>query len=128
MLTNVSLFAGLGGFDLAAEWAGIETVCFVEIDPFCQKVLRKHWPDVPIIGDVHDVTKETLADATRTRSAIGHCQSETGEANLPEAIQEATTGGQLNPDWVCAMMGFPPGWLDIENDGPTAPGKTDSPE
>jgi len=38
------------------------------------------------------------------------------------------TGGQLNPPWECSMMGFPPGWLDIESDGPMEPGKTDSPE
>jgi len=31
------------------------TVCYVEIDPFCQKVLRKHWPDVPIVEDIRDV-------------------------------------------------------------------------
>ena len=52
MLTHLSLFSGIGGIDLAAEWAGFKTVCFVEIDKYCQKVLRKHWPDVPIIEDI----------------------------------------------------------------------------
>ena len=59
-LTHISLFAGIGGIDLAAEWAGFETILFVEIDSYCQKVLRKHWPDVPIIGDIRDVTKEKI--------------------------------------------------------------------
>ena len=48
----LDLFSGIGGFSLGLERAGMETVAFCEIDPFCQKVLRKHWPDVPIFDDV----------------------------------------------------------------------------
>lgn len=55
MLTHLSLFSGIGGIDIAAEWAGFTTICFVEIDPFCQKVLQKHWPDTPITEDIRDV-------------------------------------------------------------------------
>jgi len=61
-LTHISLFTGIGGIDLAAEWAGFETVCFVEIDPYCQKVLNKHWPEVPLIGDIRDATKERIEE------------------------------------------------------------------
>ncbi len=50
------------------------------------------------------------------------------QAGKPEAQYNPNIGGQLNPAWVCSMMGFPPGWLDIENDGPTEAGKTESPE
>lgn len=50
--TVISLFAGIGGLDLAAHWAGFETVRFVEKEPFCQKILAKHWPNVPIDDDV----------------------------------------------------------------------------
>jgi DNA (cytosine-5)-methyltransferase 1 len=56
----LSLFSGIGGIDLACEWAGIETVAFCEREPFCQKVLRKHWPEVPIYDDVCTLTKERL--------------------------------------------------------------------
>ena len=63
----MSLFAGIGGIDLAAGWAGFRTILFVEIDLFCRKVLNKHWPGVPIIGDIKDVTKEVIANATSQR-------------------------------------------------------------
>ena len=61
MLKHLDLFSGIGGFALAAEWAGFKTIGFVEIDKYCQQVLKKHWPDVKIVGDIRDVTKETFA-------------------------------------------------------------------
>lgn len=48
----LDLFAGIGGFSLAAHWMGWETVAFVEREPFCQKVLAKNFPGVPIYDDV----------------------------------------------------------------------------
>jgi DNA (cytosine-5)-methyltransferase 1 len=48
----VSLFAGVGGFDLGLEMAGHECLGQVEIDKHCQKVLAKHWPDIPRHDDV----------------------------------------------------------------------------
>lgn len=50
--THIDLFSGIGGLALAARWAGIKTVQFVEIDPFCQKVLKKNFPGVPIHDDI----------------------------------------------------------------------------
>jgi len=69
MLIHLDLESGIGGFALAAEWAGFTTIGFVEIDKYCQKVLKKHWPNVPIIEDVRDVEKirEIVANATRER-------------------------------------------------------------
>ena len=51
-LTHGSLFAGVGGFDAAADAAGIETRWQVEIDPFCRRVLARHWPDVRRYSDI----------------------------------------------------------------------------
>jgi DNA (cytosine-5)-methyltransferase 1 len=48
----LDLFSGIGGFSLAAHWAGIETAAFCEKDKYCQEVLRMHWPDVPIVDDI----------------------------------------------------------------------------
>ena len=53
--THLDLFSGIGGFALAARWAGLETIGFCEMDPYCQKVLAHHWPGVPITEDVHDL-------------------------------------------------------------------------
>ena len=54
MLRLLDTFSGIGGFSYAAERivGGYVTVAFVEREPFCQKVLRKHWPDVPIFDDI----------------------------------------------------------------------------
>jgi DNA (cytosine-5)-methyltransferase 1 len=53
MLRHLDLFSGIGGFALAARMVGgYETVAFCEIEPYCQAVLRKHWPGVPVHGDV----------------------------------------------------------------------------
>jgi DNA (cytosine-5)-methyltransferase 1 len=58
----LSLFAGIGGFDLGLErTGGFKTVAFCEIDPFCRRVLAKHWPGVPCYDDVRQLTGERLA-------------------------------------------------------------------
>ncbi|WP_432748673.1 DNA cytosine methyltransferase [Pectinatus frisingensis] len=59
----LSLFSGIGGIDLAASWAGIETAAFCEIEPFCQKVLKRHWANVPLFDDIKKLSKEVLENA-----------------------------------------------------------------
>ena len=52
-LRVIDTFAGIGGFSLAAHWlGGFTTVQFVEREPFCQRILSKHWPTVPIHDDI----------------------------------------------------------------------------
>ena len=46
-MTHLSLCSGIGGLDLAAEWAGFETVAQCEIDAYASKVLAKNFPGVP---------------------------------------------------------------------------------
>jgi len=57
-MRHLDLFSGIGGFALAARNVGWETIGFCEIEPYCQKVLAKHWPGVPIYDDI----KTLMAD------------------------------------------------------------------
>ena len=63
MITAVSLFAGVGGFDLALQRNGVKVVASVEIDKKAQDVLRRHFPESTIFGDITGVTGEQLRAA-----------------------------------------------------------------
>ena len=54
-----SLFSGIGGFDLAAQWMGWDNVFHCEINPFCQKILKHYWPNADSLDDIKttDFTK-----------------------------------------------------------------------
>jgi DNA (cytosine-5)-methyltransferase 1 len=61
-LRVLDLFSGIGGFSLGLErTGGFETVAFCEINPFCRKVLAKHWPKVRQYEDVRELTAERLS-------------------------------------------------------------------
>jgi DNA (cytosine-5)-methyltransferase 1 len=60
MQTHADLFAGIGGFGLAFERAGVKTVAAVESDKYCQKVLAKHFPDAALFGDITKVSGDDL--------------------------------------------------------------------
>lgn len=61
--TVVSLFAGIGGFDLAFEVAGASVVMQCERDAFCQAILRKHWPDAKLSKDIKALEPKEIPDA-----------------------------------------------------------------
>ena len=63
MRTAVSLFAGVGGFDLALMRAGVKVVASVEIDKKAQEILKRHFLESTIFGDIMEVTGEQLIAA-----------------------------------------------------------------
>ena len=79
-MRHLDLFSGIGGFALAARWMGWETVAFCECEPYCQKVLKKHWPDVPIINDIREITDATITNADK-REGGSRAESESIKAS-----------------------------------------------
>jgi DNA (cytosine-5)-methyltransferase 1 len=61
-LKVLDLFSGIGGFSLGLERAGMQTVAFCEIDPYCRAVLRKHWPEVPIHEDIRALRGDQIGN------------------------------------------------------------------
>ena len=62
MMQHISLFSGIGGFDLASEWMGWTNVASCEINPFGRKVLDYYWPNAYHHDDIHTLTKELLIE------------------------------------------------------------------
>jgi DNA (cytosine-5)-methyltransferase 1 len=95
-LRVLDLFSGIGGFSLGLErTGGFETVAFCEIEPFCRRVLKKHWPEVPQYDDVRTLTADRLAaDGIAVDVITGGfpCQ-DISHAGRQRGIGEATRSG-----------------------------------
>ena len=120
VLKMLDLFSGIGGFSLAASWTNqIKTVAFCEIDPFCQKVLKKHWPNVPIFDDITRLRGDDIGTADiitggfpcQPFSCAGKRKGKDDNRFLwPEMFRVIS---ELHPTWVVAEnVG---GFLTIDN-------------
>lgn len=113
-LTVGGLFSGIGGFELGLVRAGFEIIWMVEIDEFCQKVLKKHapiyWPNAKIYGDIKNVGKENL---TSPDVIVGGfpCQpfSQAGKRNGKEDDR------YLWPEMLRVIRELSPHWIIGEN-------------
>ena len=130
MLTHIDLFSGQAGFALAAQWLGIETKQFVEIEPFAQKVLRKNFPSIPIHSDIktYDATGIvspfilTGGYPCQPFSQAGLRRGAADDRHLwPEMLRVIT---ECRPTWVLGenvtghiTMGLDQVLTDLENEG-----------
>ncbi len=125
VLTHVDLFAGIGGFSLAARWSGFRTVLAVEKDPYCQSVYKKHFPGVPLHSDIRNLTSESITNYTagspidiisggfpcQPYSVAGKRKGKEDHRDLwPEMLRVI---GLVNPRWILAEN--VPGLLDIDS-------------
>lgn len=114
-MTHLSLCSGIGGLDLAAEWAGFETVAQCEIDAYASKVLAKNFPGVPNLHDIRTITNERLAElGIRTPTVIS-----AGFPCQPYSLAGKGLGDRDNRDlWgeVARVLGeIHPRWFVGEN-------------
>jgi DNA (cytosine-5)-methyltransferase 1 len=107
MLTHASLFSGIGGFDLAAEWAGWENIFHCEWNPFGQKVLAHHFPNSKSYNDItktnfsiHEGTIDVLTGGfpCQPYSLAGKRLGKADERHLfPEMLRAIK---EIKPRWI----------------------------
>ncbi len=107
-MKHLDLFSGIGGFALAAKWAGFETVGFCEIEEFPRKVLEKNFPGVPIHHDIRTLDGAEYAGVDlitggypcQPFSVLGERKGAEDDRHLwPEMLRVIT---QARPAWVIA--------------------------
>jgi len=107
-----SLFAGIGGFDLGLERAGMECRWQVEIDDYCQRVLAKHWPGVRRFGNVRECGKHNL-DAVDLICGGFPCQP----VSLAGRQEAQGDSRWLWPEFARVVFDLQPRWVVVENVG-----------
>lgn len=102
METHLDLCSGIGGFALAAQWLGMQTIGFCEIDPFCQRVLAKNFPGVPIHDDLTTLRSNDVREwVSRTEQGIRNDGRITSDA----AAVQRTPLKRVEPDRIADERG-----------------------
>lgn len=110
-MTHLDLFSGIGGFHLAAEWAGFKTVGFSEIESYCCKLLNEKWPEIKNYGDIRTADFSELRGAVTVLSAGVPCQP----ASLAGKRRGAKDDRWLWPATLDVVGLVEPAWCVFEN-------------
>lgn len=109
-MKHLDLFSGIGGFSLAAKWlGGIETTQFVELNLFCQKVLEKNFPGVPIHGDIKSFSANAGDYDLITAGFPCQPHSQAGKRKASEDDRD------LWPETYRVICEVRPRWVVLEN-------------
>ncbi len=110
-MTHGSLFSGIGGFDLAAEWMGWTNMFHCEIEPFPQKILKHYWPDAELFTDIKTADFSAYANRIDVLSGGFPCQ--------PYSMAGKRLGKEddrhLWPEMLRAIREIKPRWVVGEN-------------
>jgi DNA (cytosine-5)-methyltransferase 1 len=108
-MKHASLFSGIGGFDLAASYAGFTNIFQVEIDPFCQQVLDKNFRNTQKHTDIFTFDGKKYANQIdilsggfpcQPFSSAGHRKGTDDERYLWEEMLRVVA--EVQPPWVVA--------------------------
>ena len=110
-----SFFAGIGGFDLGFQRAGMEIVFHCEIDEHCQKVLKRHWPKVPLHGDITTLKGRGATIPSAELWCAGWPCQDLSHANATERKGLAGERSGLFYDFIELVKEVRPAWLVMEN-------------
>lgn len=133
-MNHLDLCSGIGGFALAARWMNWQTIAFCERDKFCQKVLKKHWPEVTIYDDLTTFNASEFMGRVDILTAGYPCQpfSQAGkrmgaedDRHLWPEVRRVIT--ECRPRWIVCenvaghiTMGLNDVLTDLESEGYTA--------
>lgn len=106
-----SLFSGIGGLDLGLERAGMEIIWQVENDPYARKVLRNHWPNTELYGDIHEI--EDFGLLPRVDLICGGFPCQPVSTSGRQKAQEDERW--LWPKFAKAICQHRPRWVLVEN-------------
>lgn len=107
-----SFFAGIGGFDLGFDHAGIIPVFHCEIDPYCQRILKRHWPEVPLHDDITTLKAKDIPEA-EVWAGGWPCQDVSHANHEREGIRGARSGLFFTLTELARQVR--PRWLVLEN-------------
>ena len=111
VIRHGSLFSGIGGFDLAAQWTGWENVFQVEIDDYCTKVLEKNFPNAKRYRDIRDFDGIQYRGTIDVVSGGFPCQPFSGAGKR----QGKKDDRYLWPEMLRVLSEIKPRWIIGEN-------------